>query len=67
MGKTKEMKRIVLIGPVYPFKTGLSYYVSLLYNQLKKNNMVKMISYTMQYPSFLYKRSQLIGSRRQDI
>ena len=58
MGKTKEMKRIVLIGPVYPFKTGLSYYVSLLYNQLKKNNMVKMISYTMQYPSFLYKRSQ---------
>lgn len=58
MGKTVEMKKIVLIGPVYPFKTGLSYYVSLLYRQLKQNNTVKILSYTMQYPKLLYKKPQ---------
>lgn len=50
--------KIVVIGPVYPYKTGLSYYVSLLYNQLKKNNEVCLLSYTMQYPKFLYKKPQ---------
>lgn len=57
-GEEIKMKKIVLIGPVYPFKTGLSYYVSLLYRQLKQNNEVKMLSYTMQYPKLLYKKPQ---------
>lgn len=51
-------KRIVLIGPVYPYKTGLSYYVSLLYNKLKESADVKLYSYSMQYPKLLYKRPQ---------
>lgn len=50
--------KIVMIGPVYPYKTGLSYYVSLLYKQLKKSNDVILLSYTMQYPKFLYKKPQ---------
>jgi len=47
-----------MIGPVYPYKTGLSYYVGLLYRQLAKNHEVKLYSYSMQYPEFLYKKQQ---------
>lgn len=50
--------KIVMVGPVYPYKTGLSYYVSLLYKQLKKEHDVTILSYTMQYPKFLYKKPQ---------
>ena len=50
--------KIVMVGPVYPFKTGLSYYVSLLYMQLKKHHDVTLLSYTMQYPRILYKKPQ---------
>lgn len=50
--------KIVMIGPVYPFKTGLSYYVTLLYKQLVKKHDVKLLSYTMQYPKVLYKKPQ---------
>lgn len=53
-----ENKKIVLVGPVYPYKTGLSYYVSMLYKQLKKSNDVTIVSYEMQYPKFLYKKPQ---------
>lgn len=52
------MKRIVLIGPVYPYKTGLSYYVGLLYRQLSKHHEVSLYSYSMQYPKFMYKKEQ---------
>lgn len=52
------MKKIMLIGPVYPYKTGLSYYVGLLYKQLSQNNDVTLYSYSMQYPKFMYKKEQ---------
>lgn len=52
------MSKIMLIGPVYPYKTGLSYYVGLLYRQLCKNNEVTLYSYSMQYPKFMYKKEQ---------
>lgn len=58
MGNQCKRKKIVMIGPVYPYKTGLSYYVSLLYSQLNKSNEVFLISYTMQYPKFLYRKPQ---------
>ena len=50
--------KIVMIGPVYPYTSGLSYYVSLLYRQLCKNHDVTLLSYSFQYPQFLYKRKQ---------
>lgn len=50
--------KITMIGPVYPYKTGLSYYVGLLYRQLIKNHEVKLYSYSMQYPKFMYKKPQ---------
>lgn len=52
------MERIALIGPVYPYRTGLSYYVGLLYRQLSKHYEVSLYSYSMQYPRILYRREQ---------
>ena len=50
--------KIVMIGPVYPYKSGISYYTSLLYKQLVKNHDVTMLSYSMQYPKLLFKKPQ---------
>lgn len=52
------MKKIVLIGPVYPYKGGISHYTSLMYQALSKKYDVEMISYKMQYPKFLFKKEQ---------
>ena len=53
-----DRKRLVLIGPVYPFKGGISHYTGLLYRALSKRYEVCMISYKMQYPKLLFKKEQ---------
>ena len=53
-----EKEKVVLIGPVYPYKGGISHYTSLLYRALIKKYEVKLISYKMQYPKFLFKKEQ---------
>lgn len=50
--------KIIMVGPVYPFKTGLSYYTGLMYRGLVKNHDVQLLSYTMQYPKLLFKKEQ---------
>lgn len=50
--------KIVIIGPVYPFKSGIAHYTGLMYKNLKKNNDVEMISFSMQYPKILFKDNQ---------
>ncbi len=52
------MKKMVLIGPVYPYKGGISHYTGLLYRALSKKCDVSMISYSFQYPKLLYKKEQ---------
>ena len=54
----EHMKKIVLIGPVYPYKGGIAHYTSLLYRALTKKFDVELISYKMQYPKFLFKKEQ---------
>lgn len=51
-------KKIVLIGPVYPYKGGISHYTSMLYRTLAKKYEIELISYKMQYPRFLFKKEQ---------
>ena len=48
----------VLIGPVYPYKGGISHYTGLMYRSLSKKYDVEMISYKMQYPKLLFKKEQ---------
>lgn len=50
--------KIVLIGPVYPYKGGIAHYTSLLYRALSSKHNVEMISYKMQYPKLLFKKEQ---------
>ena len=50
--------KIVLIGPVYPFKGGISHYTGLMCRALKQRYDVTMISYSMQYPKLLFRKEQ---------
>lgn len=60
VGEKKEQKKlnIVLIGPVYPFKGGISHYTGQMYRALSQKHNVTMVSYSMQYPKFLFKKEQ---------
>jgi len=51
-------KKIVLIGPVYPYRGGISHYTGLMYRELSRNHEVEMISYKMQYPKILFRKDQ---------
>ncbi len=53
-----RFKRIVVIGPVYPFKGGISHYTGLLVKSLKERASVRTVSYKMQYPKLLFKKEQ---------
>lgn len=50
--------KIVLIGPVYPYKGGIAHYTSLLCRELQKSHNVEMVSFSLQYPKVLFKREQ---------
>lgn len=52
------MKKIVLIGPVYPYKGGIAHYTGLMCKALAKENDIYMMSYSLQYPRFLFKKEQ---------
>ncbi|MBQ4482905.1 MAG: glycosyltransferase [Lachnospiraceae bacterium] len=54
----KSRKKVVLIGPVYPFKGGISHYTGLLCRVLSERYDVSMISYSMQYPKILFRKEQ---------
>lgn len=50
--------RIILIGPVYPYKGGIAHYTGMLYRALEKKHETTVISYKLQYPRFLFKKEQ---------
>lgn len=54
----KNKKRLVMIGPVYPYKGGISHYTGSMVKNLKKDFDVKTVSYKMQYPKLLFKKEQ---------
>lgn len=56
--RLKKLKKIVLIGPVYPYKGGISHYTTMLYRALEEKYNVTMVSFKLQYPKFLFKKEQ---------
>lgn len=46
--------RLVLFGPTYPFKGGISHYTTLLYHHLARYHQVTLFSFTRQYPRILF-------------
>lgn len=57
MEKNKK-KRIVMIGPVYPYKGGIAHYTGAMVKSLGKEMKVCTVSYKLQYPKFLFKEEQ---------
>lgn len=55
---SKKLKRIVLIGPVYPYKGGIAHYTGAMCKELSKKYDVKLVSYKLQYPKLLIKKEQ---------
>lgn len=53
-----KLKKIVVIGPVYPFKGGIAHYTGLMVRSLRKKYDVEAVSYKMQYPRFMFKKEQ---------
>lgn len=51
-------KKFVIIGPVYPYKGGIAHYTALMYRALMTEDDVTLVSYSMQYPKFLFKKEQ---------
>lgn len=47
-------KKIVIIGPAYPYRGGNSLFVSHVYDALKENFEVKIFNYSLLYPSILF-------------
>lgn len=56
--RNNPLKKIVMIGPVYPYKGGISHYTGLMNRSLSEKYETVMISYKMQYPKFLFKKEQ---------
>ncbi|MCL2718589.1 MAG: glycosyltransferase [Lachnospiraceae bacterium] len=50
--------KIALIGPVYPYKGGISHYTSLMCRILRENHQVFIYSFKLQYPRFLFRKAQ---------
>lgn len=48
------MKKIIIIGPTYPYRGGNSLFVSFLYELLSKEYQVKIYNYKLLYPQILF-------------
>ncbi len=48
------MKKIIIIGPAYPYRGGNSLFVSHVYDILKSSFDVKIYNYKLLYPSLLF-------------
>ena len=47
-------KKIILIGPAYPYRGGNALFITHTYYSLKKDFNVKIFNYKLLYPSFLF-------------
>ncbi|MFO8008994.1 MAG: glycosyltransferase [Candidatus Brocadiia bacterium] len=46
--------RVALIGPAYPFRGGIAHHTTLLARALRRCHQVRFISFSRQYPAWLY-------------
>lgn len=51
-------KKILIIGPIYPYRGGIAHYTSLMAKSLSRDNEVRVFSFKMQYPKMLYSGEQ---------
>ena len=51
---TTPSRRIGLLGPVHPWRGGLAQYLGLLGEALQSHAEVRAVTFTRQYPGFLF-------------
>lgn len=54
----RELRRIAIVGPVYPYKGGIAHYTGLLCKSLRGQFETQMISFEVQYPKILFRKEQ---------
>ncbi len=60
-------KHIVLVGPAHPLRGGLSTYNERLAEELAKENQVTILTFSLQYPGFLFPgQTQLSSDPKPD-
>jgi len=47
-------QHIVIVGPAHPLRGGLATYNERLGKELQKHNKVSILTFTLQYPNFLF-------------
>ncbi len=53
--KIKNQKsKIIVVGPTYPFRGGISHYTTLLVRQLRQRHEVRFLTFSRQYPQWLF-------------
>jgi glycosyltransferase involved in cell wall biosynthesis len=45
---------IIVVGPSYPFRGGISHYTTFLYRHLVAQHTVRLLTFSRQYPAWLY-------------
>jgi len=45
---------IIVVGPSYPFRGGISHYTTFLYRHLAPYHAVRLLTFSRQYPAWLY-------------
>ncbi len=48
------MTRYCLLGPTFPYRGGIAHYTTLLAQHLREENEVLLLSFSRQYPSWLF-------------
>lgn len=62
------MKRVAILGPVFPYKGGIALHTTELAHRLADSGYgVEVISWKRQYPGFLYKGEQRLQDQRPEI
>jgi glycosyltransferase involved in cell wall biosynthesis len=51
---SSNLLRIAVVGPVFPYRGGVAHYTGLLAKELAKTHEVKVFSFSLLYPRFLY-------------
>ncbi|MBI3110980.1 MAG: glycosyl transferase family 1, partial [Ignavibacteriales bacterium] len=46
--------RIVIVSTAYPLRGGIAHYIALLYKHLSKGHEVSIVTFSRQYPAFLF-------------
>jgi len=64
--KPEQKKKIIIIGPAYPYRGGNALFVTQTFEKLKDDFDVKIFNYSLLYPSLLFPgTTQLDKSEKQ--